>query len=122
MRKNEGIFARVQLPRPRIKHKFRDTPIEDRAFVLGAVAAILTAFGHQADHPARAITDLDDARVAVPGDPPTFVHAGTLSIHGMAPWAHASTLAPLVRALLLVLREPLQKATASRVNSARLSR
>jgi hypothetical protein len=47
--------------------------------------------------------DLDDARVAVPGDPPFAVHVSTLSMHGMAPWAHASTLPASLRALLLAL-------------------
>jgi hypothetical protein len=31
------------------------------------------------------------------------VHVGTLSVRGMPPWAHASTLKPVLRALLLAL-------------------
>jgi hypothetical protein len=47
--------------------------------------------------------ELDDARVGFPGNPPVAVHAGFLTMHGMAPWAHASTLVPILRALLLAL-------------------
>jgi hypothetical protein len=47
--------------------------------------------------------ELDDARLALSGDPPVSVHVGTLGLRGMAPWAHASTLAPALRALLLAL-------------------
>jgi hypothetical protein len=50
----------------------------------------------------RAI-DLDDARVAVPGDPSFAVHVSELAMRGMAPWAHASTLSAVLRALLLAL-------------------
>jgi hypothetical protein len=68
----------------------------------GMGAAVLTATGARIAGDFRAI-DLDDARVALPGDPPIAVHAGSLSVHGMAPWAHASTLPPALRALLLAL-------------------
>jgi hypothetical protein len=47
--------------------------------------------------------ELDDARLTVPSALPIAVHVGTLSVRGMAPWAHASTLRPLLRALLLAL-------------------
>ncbi len=47
--------------------------------------------------------ELDDARVGMAGTSPVAVHAGVLFMHGMAPWAHASTLVPALRALLLAL-------------------
>ena len=47
--------------------------------------------------------ELDDARLALPGDPPTAVRVGMLSLRGMAPWAHASTLPAALRALLLAV-------------------
>jgi hypothetical protein len=50
----------------------------------------------------RAI-ELDDARLAVPGDPPVSVQVQQLSMHGMAPWAHGSTLPAVLRALHLTL-------------------
>lgn len=50
----------------------------------------------------RAI-DLEDARLAVPGEPPLSVHVQTLSMHGMAPWAHGSILPAALRALHLTL-------------------
>jgi hypothetical protein len=63
---------------------------------------VMTAKGARIAGDFRAL-DLDDARVAVLGDPLTVVHVGTLSMRGMAPWAHASTLPPMLRALLLAL-------------------
>jgi hypothetical protein len=63
---------------------------------------VITAKGARIAGDFRAI-DLDDARVAVLGDPFTVVHVHALSMRGMAPWAHASTLPPLLRALLLAL-------------------
>jgi hypothetical protein len=50
----------------------------------------------------RAI-DLDDARVVLPGPSPVAVHVGALSLHGLAPWARASTLPAPLRALVLAL-------------------
>ena len=50
----------------------------------------------------RAI-DLEDARLAVPGSPPLSIHVQTLSMHGMAPWAHGSNLPAALRALHLTL-------------------
>ncbi len=47
--------------------------------------------------------ELDDARVALAGNPPVAVHVATLSIHGMSPWARASTIPPGLRALLLAM-------------------
>ena len=45
--------------------------------------------------------ELDDARLALPGETPVSVHAGGLTMRGMAPWARASTLPPALRAVLL---------------------
>jgi hypothetical protein len=71
--------------------------------VRGAVGLVaMTARGGRISGDFRKM-DLDDARVTVSGDPPVAVHVGTLSMHGMAPWAHASTLPPGLRALLLAL-------------------
>ncbi|HEY4013374.1 MAG TPA: hypothetical protein VGM06_08555 [Polyangiaceae bacterium] len=49
--------------------------------------------------------ELEDARllVAGPARTPFAVHVASLLIHGMSPWARASTLKPLLRALLLAL-------------------
>jgi hypothetical protein len=63
---------------------------------------VMTAKGARIAGDFRAI-DLDDARLAVPGDPALAVHVSTLAMHGMAPWAHASTLPAALRALLLAL-------------------
>jgi hypothetical protein len=64
--------------------------------------AVATAKGARISGDFRAI-DLDDARIYVPGHPPLAVHARTVTLHGMAPWAHASTLLPALRASLLAL-------------------
>jgi hypothetical protein len=73
------------------------------AGVIPAVrAAFLTARRARIAGDFRAI-ELDDARVVLPGKPPISVHVGMLSVHGMAPWAHASTLPPALRAVLLAL-------------------
>jgi hypothetical protein len=50
--------------------------------------------------------ELDDARLLLASDAPgsqVAVHVASLSIRGMAPWAHASTLPAALRALFLVL-------------------
>jgi hypothetical protein len=49
--------------------------------------------------------DLEDARLllAGPARTPFVVHVANLLIHGMSPWARASTLMPMWRALLLAL-------------------
>jgi len=47
--------------------------------------------------------ELDDARVLFAGTPAIEMHVTTLSMHGMAPWAHASTLPAPLRALLFAL-------------------
>lgn len=47
--------------------------------------------------------DLDDARVLFPGSSPVLIRVASLSLHGMAPWARASTLPAALRAVLLAL-------------------
>ncbi len=47
--------------------------------------------------------ELDDARLLLAGTTPVAVHAATLSLRGMSPWAQASTLPPAGRALLLAV-------------------
>lgn len=47
--------------------------------------------------------ELDDARISVAGTPPTALRAGSLVVRGMAPWAQASGISALVRALVLAL-------------------
>ncbi len=63
--------------------------------------------------------ELDDARAFLAGNPPSsppaLVHATTLSMHGMAPWARASTLSAPVRALVLGLTAWLSASLAAYV-------
>jgi hypothetical protein len=66
----------------------------------GLDAVVLTAADARIAGDFRAI-ELDDARILTPGETPLVVRAGSLEVHGMAPWARASTLAPAVRALVL---------------------
>jgi hypothetical protein len=49
------------------------------------------------------VLELDDARVLFPGAPTIAMHVTTLSMHGMPPWAHASTLPAPLRGLLFAL-------------------
>jgi hypothetical protein len=44
--------------------------------------------------------ELSDARLLLPSEPPVSLHVGLLSLHGMAPWARASTLSAVARALV----------------------
>ncbi|MBV9946380.1 MAG: hypothetical protein JOZ69_06005 [Myxococcales bacterium] len=71
----------------------------------GGNRAAMTAHGARFAGDFRAI-ELEDARLALPASAdlpvPVAVHVRTLSVRGMAPWAHASTLPAAVRALLLV--------------------
>ncbi|HEY8040258.1 MAG TPA: hypothetical protein VIF15_10720 [Polyangiaceae bacterium] len=64
--------------------------------------AVLTARDARIAGDFRAL-ELDDARVLLAGTPPVAVHASTLSLHGMAPWAQASTLPATLRAVLLAV-------------------
>lgn len=47
--------------------------------------------------------ELDDADIALSTTPPVAVRVGTLTMHGMAPWAHASSLPAPARAFLLAV-------------------
>ena len=64
--------------------------------------AVVAATGARIAGDFRAI-DLDDARVLFPGTPPMLIRVASLSLHGMAPWARASTLPAALRAVLLAL-------------------
>jgi hypothetical protein len=57
--------------------------------------------------------DLDDARVLLPSTPPVLVQVGSLSLHGMAPWARASTLSAPARALVMGLTAWLSASVAA---------
>lgn len=70
--------------------------------VPGLSAAALSARDARIAGDFRAV-ELDDARIAIAGAPPTTLHAGSISIRGLAPWAQASNISPLLRALVLVL-------------------
>jgi hypothetical protein len=63
--------------------------------------ALLTASGARIAGDFTAL-ELDDARVLLPSQPPIAVHAASLELHGMAPWARASVLPAWLRAALLV--------------------
>ncbi len=65
-------------------------------------AAVLTAKDARIAGDFRSL-QLDDARVHVSGATPSDLHVGVLSIHGMAPWAHASTLPAPARAVVLAV-------------------
>lgn len=56
---------------------------------------------------------LDDARVLVPSTPPVLVQVGSLSLHGMAPWARASILSAPARALVMGLTAWLSASVAA---------
>jgi hypothetical protein len=62
----------------------------------------MTARGARIAGDFRAL-DLDDARVLLPGATPIALHVDELSMHGMAPWARASTLPAVLRAPLLAI-------------------
>jgi hypothetical protein len=47
--------------------------------------------------------ELDDARFFLPGPPAMGLHVAWASVHGMAPWAQASTVPPGARALVLAV-------------------
>jgi hypothetical protein len=65
-------------------------------------SAMLTASGARIAGDFREL-ELDDARVLFPGAPPVAMHVSSLTMHGMEPWAHASSLPALLRSLVLVL-------------------
>jgi hypothetical protein len=68
----------------------------------GGGAAVLTARDARIAGDFRSL-QLDDARVHVSGAAPVDVHVDALSIQGMAPWAHASTLPAPARAVVLAV-------------------
>lgn len=47
--------------------------------------------------------ELNDARISVAGTPPAALRASSLVIRGLAPWAQASSISPLARAVVLAL-------------------
>lgn len=63
--------------------------------------AMFTATGARIAGDFRGI-DLDDASLSLPTHPTTNVRVGALHLRGLAPWSHASTLAPAWRALVSV--------------------
>jgi hypothetical protein len=58
--------------------------------------------------------ELDDARLVIGHDRLAIVHVDALSIHGMPPWAQASSLPSWLRAVLLALSGALAAAIAAR--------
>jgi len=68
----------------------------------GMGGALLTARDARIAGDFRAL-ELDDAHVLLATKPPVSMHVATLAMHGMAPWARASTLPAALRALLLAL-------------------
>jgi hypothetical protein len=67
-----------------------------------ASGSVVTARGARIAGDFRAL-ELDDARVLLAGATPVAVHVETLSMHGMAPWARASTLPAPLRSGVLAL-------------------
>jgi hypothetical protein len=65
-------------------------------------AAILTARDARIAGDFRAV-ELNDARVLLPGTPSMAVRVTSLAVRGMAPWAQASNVPPIVRAVVLAL-------------------
>jgi hypothetical protein len=73
---------------------------------LGGV--VFTATGARVSDDLRRI-DLDDARLGLPassggkGEPNLtfYVHVGTLTLRGLAPWAQSSSVPPMVRAIVV---------------------
>jgi hypothetical protein len=79
----------------------------------GQMASVmLSARGARVAGDFRAL-DLDDAQVLLPSTPPALVQVGSLSMHGMAPWARASTLSAPARALVLGLTAWLSASVAA---------
>lgn len=65
-------------------------------------AAVLSARDARVSGDFRAV-ELDDARVLLPGSPATVLRVATLTLRGMSPWEEASSVPPLVRAVVLAL-------------------
>jgi hypothetical protein len=88
----------------------------------GQLASVtLSARGARVAGDFRAL-ELDDARVLLPSTPPVLVHVGSLSLHGMAPWARASTLSAPARALIMGLTAWLSASVAAYVILKRAAR
>lgn len=72
----------------------------------GSVPALPSAFvsarGARIAGDFRAV-ELDDARISIAAAVPTTMHVGSVSIRGLSPWAHASGMSPVLRALVLAL-------------------
>jgi hypothetical protein len=66
------------------------------------VGTTFTATGASIAADFRAIA-LTEARLVLPTNPAARVHVGSLTLRGLAPWTHASTLSPMVRAILFAL-------------------
>jgi hypothetical protein len=62
---------------------------------------VFTAANAHASDDLRRI-DLDDARLVIDA-PRVRVHVGSLVLHGLAPWARASSLPPFLRAIVVML-------------------
>jgi hypothetical protein len=75
-------------------------------------AAMISARGARIAGDFRSL-ELDDARALLPGSPPSLVHVTSLTMHGMAPWARASTLSAPLRALVLGLTAWLSASVAA---------
>jgi hypothetical protein len=68
----------------------------------GLTGAFVTARSARIAGDFRA-ADLDDARILLGSASPVSAHVAALAMHGMAPWARASTLPAALRALLLTI-------------------
>ncbi len=68
----------------------------------GLSGALVTARSARIAGDFRAL-ELDDARVLLGGSSPVSLHVAALAMHGMAPWARASTLPAALRAPLLAV-------------------
>jgi hypothetical protein len=70
--------------------------------VPGATGAFVVAHGARIGGDLRAV-ELDEAHVVLGREPRVAVRTAKLTIHGMTPWSHASTLPPAFRAAALSL-------------------
>jgi hypothetical protein len=68
----------------------------------GLTGTVMTAAEARIAGDFRAL-ELADAHVFVPGPPPIALHARTLALRGLAPWARASTLPAALRAAMVAM-------------------
>ena len=68
----------------------------------GLAGTVMTAAEARIAGDFRAL-ELADAHVFVPGSPPIALHARTLSLRGLAPWARASRLPAALRAAMVAV-------------------